>query len=172
MKTTRHRTGRRYTTDELKKLMDMWEAGSTVLEIAEVLKTGSKGVDSMVVRLRREGIPLTRRTRGHKTNRFNKPWTQEEIEYLFRRRLEGDTADDIASSLGRTASAVAGMINKLRDEGVPVAMRGNGVRRLWNAESLKAAAVGRFDSTEIALAADVEDYLRTVEADELSKGGA
>lgn len=152
MKTTAHRNGRRYTTDELRKLMAMWEANASPEEIGEALGTTWKAILCQVGRMRRDGIPLTRRRKGHRAGRFNKPWTQEEIEYVFRRRLTGDTAETIAADLDRTYSGVAGIITKLRREGAPIAMRGNGVRRLWSVEALKAAAIGRFDDAEIRLA--------------------
>lgn len=149
MKTTPHRNGRRYTTDELRMLMKMWEDGSEVGEIATALQTTIKGVLKMTTRLRHDGVPLSRRNKGTKEGRSGRLWTQEEVEYLFRRRLAGDTAEAIARDLDRTYSGVTGMINNLRKAGAPIAMLGQGVKRLWSPEALKEAAVGRFDEGAI-----------------------
>lgn len=155
MKTTKHRHGRRWSTEELKKLMTLWSEDVPLEEIASKLEATSHGILRMVQRLRADGIPLKRRVKRHKPGRSNKPWTQEEIEYLYRRRLAGATVEEIASDLGRTWQAAQNMVYKLRSEGVPIAMRGQGVRRLWSAEALKGAATGRFDEAEVALAADL-----------------
>lgn len=143
MKTTKHRNGHRWTTEELKRLMELW-AGSTEHAVLKIVQ-----------RLRADGIPLSRRTKGHKHGRSNKPWTQEEIEYLFRRRLAGATDEEIAVDLGRSWSAVQNMVHVLRKRGAPVAMKGNGVRRLWSVSALIGADAGRFDAAEIDLAADL-----------------
>jgi biotin operon repressor len=156
MKTTAHRHGRRYTTEEIRKLMQDWEADVPLEEVAVNLETTTRAILHMVQRLRADGIPMKRRTRGHKRDgRAYKLWTQQEIEYLFRRRLTGASAEEIGVDLGRTASAIQQMIDVLRKGGVPIAMRGQGVRRLWSLEDLKAAAAGRFDPAEIELAADI-----------------
>lgn len=155
MKTTKHRNGRRWTTEELKKLMQLWEEGASLDSVATALGATTHAVLKLVQRMRADGIPLARRTRGHKHGRSNKPWTQEEIEYLFRRRLTGATNEEIAVDLGRSWSAVQNMVGLLRKQGAPVAMKGNGVRRLWSVDALIGAAAGRFDPTEIALAEDV-----------------
>jgi biotin operon repressor len=155
MKTTKHRNGRRWTTEQLKSLMEMWAAGRPVEEIAAELEATTHAILKMVQRLRGDGIPLARRTRGHKHGRANKPWTQEEIEYLYRRRLAGATDEEIAIDLGRSWSAVQNMASVLRQGGAPIAMRGQGVRRLWSVEALKGAAMGRFDAEEVALAEDL-----------------
>jgi biotin operon repressor len=155
MKTTAHRHGRRYTTEELRRLMELWAAGEPLEAIAEALETTTRAILHVVQRLRADGVPLARRTKGNKTGRSHKPWTQEEVEYLFRRRLAGASAEEIAHDLDRTASAVQQMVDVLRKQGVPVPMRGQGVRRLWSAEALKGAAIGRFDDAEVRLAEDV-----------------
>ena len=153
MKTTKHRHGHRWSTEEVRRLMVLWEDESkTAAEVAAELGATESACNRMVRRLRAEGVPLRRRRQGHKPFRACKLWTQEEIEFLFRRRLAGATVDDIAGELGRSFSAVQGMIHQLRTEGVPVAMRGNGVRRLWDANALKAAAASRFDEQSVALA--------------------
>lgn len=155
MKTTKHRNGHRWSTDELKTLMSMWAEEKPLGEIAEVLGTTTHAVLKIVQRMRADGIPLARRTKGHKHGRSNKPWTQEEVEYLFRRRLAGATDEEIAVDLGRSWSAVQNMVGVLRKGGAPVAMKGQGVRRLWSVEALKGAAAGRFEPTEIELASDL-----------------
>lgn len=105
----------------------------------------------MVNKLRKNGIPLERRQRGHVAGRANTLWTQGEVEYLIRRRAEGATMDEIGIQLGRTPNAINGMISKLRSEDVPVAMLGQGVRRLWNADALKAVFLQDPESSIIEL---------------------
>lgn len=135
--------GHRWTQDEFKRLIGYWLEGKELDEIAAIFKCTGKGINAMVGRLRREGIPLPRRTKGHRAGRSNTPWTSEEVEYLVRRRNEQITAEQIGNELGRSFLAVQAMIRVLRAEGVPVKMLGQGVRRLWNPEALKAAIAGR-----------------------------
>lgn len=141
MKKTKHYTGHRWTTQEIKDLMQLWDKDATLQEIAELLNVTTTAVLKMVLRLRKEGIPLRRRTKGHQAGQSWKPWTQAEVEYLVRRRAEKATCEEIAADLGRSWNAVNCMIGTLRKEGAPVAMRGMGVRRLWNVDALKAQAV-------------------------------
>jgi biotin operon repressor len=149
MKKTKHYTGHRWSTEELKQLMALWSSGESLESIASTINVTTAAVLKTVGRLRQNGIPLQRRTRGHVANRTNKPWTQGEVEYLLRRREEKATSEEIANELGRTWAAVSAMIGNLRSENVPVAMRGNGVRRLWNADSLKGVAVQMPEHTNI-----------------------
>lgn len=141
MKKTAHYKGHRWTTEELKTLMALWAEKQDIKSIAEALNVTTASVLKMVVKLRKNGVPLERRKRGHVAGRSNKLWTQGEVEYLIRRRSELATCDSIATELGRTWSAVNAMIGELRKQQVPVAMLGHGVRRLWNAEELKAVAI-------------------------------
>lgn len=140
MKKTTHYKGHRWTTDEMRVLMARWEEDVPLLDIAKELNCSDHSVAKKVLQLRKEGIPMKLRHRGHTPGRSNKPWTQPEIEYLWRRRSEKATSEEIAHDLGRTWAAINAMIAKLREEGAPIAMRGNGVRRLWSAEALKAVA--------------------------------
>ncbi len=142
MKKTTTFKGHRWTDDELTALMGMWADGRSPFHIAKTLGVTPKAVDKMVVRLRQNGIPLQRRTKGHVAGRSNKPWTQSEVEHLMRRRKERATMDEIASDMGRTHHAINAMITKLRREGVPIMMFGQGVRRLWNRDSLIAVFNG------------------------------
>lgn len=141
MKTTTHYKGHRWTTEELRKLMQLWAAKEDLNVIVGLLNSTEAAVLKMVQKLRKNGVPLERRDRGHVAGRSNKPWTQGEVEYLLRQRVQKATSEDIAIELGRSRSAVNAMIAIMRNQGVPVAMRGNGVRRLWNADSLKGVAV-------------------------------
>lgn len=141
MKKTTHYTGHRWTTEEMRTLMQMWANDEELKVIAEKLEVTTASILHTVNRLRHSGIPLKRRTRGHKAGRQYQLWTQGEVEYLVRRREEKATCEEIAVDLGRSWSAVNAMINKLRQEQVPIAMRGNGVRRLWNADLLKGVAL-------------------------------
>jgi biotin operon repressor len=138
MKRTAMNKGHRWSDEELRLLMQLWDEGKTPTEIAIVLGSTDYSISKMVVRLRQQGIPLTRRRKGHQIGeRAGKPWTQEEIEFVARRRIDGATNEEIGMSLGRTHHAVAEMVRRLREEGVPIAMRGSGVRRLWDPDRLR-----------------------------------
>src|SRR3990167_11284606 len=98
--------GHRWSQEELIALMGDWAAGLSPQEIGIKLNVTPFAVPKMVVKLRKNGIPLTRRKRGHKTGRSNQLWTQAEVEYLIRRREDRATLDEIAADLERTHSAV------------------------------------------------------------------
>lgn len=140
MKKTTLYKGHRWTTDEIRVLMKLWSDGAPLQGIAEQLNVSTASVNKTVLRLRKEGIPLERRKRGNQ-GRSNKLWTQGEVEYLLRRRIEKATCDQIAMELGRSWNAVNAMIAKLRNEEVPVGMLGSGVRRLYDVDALKAVAI-------------------------------
>ena len=139
----RQNHGHRWTDPELKSLMASWSEGYEVDLIAENLNVTRAAVLKMVLKLRANGIPLARRTKGHFAGRRNKPWTQEEVEYLVRRRDQQATTEAIAVELQRSWAAVQAMVMKLRQEGVQVKMLGCGVRRLWSPEKLRESALGR-----------------------------
>lgn len=141
MKKTTHYKGHRWTTDELRLLMKLWSEDAPMDEISAQLKSTPKACEKMLYALRKQGVPLARRHQGHQHGVVNKCWTNEDVQYLLRRRIEKATAEEIAMELGRTRHAVEYMVQALRKEGVPVAMRGNGVRRLWDADKLKSFAV-------------------------------
>ena len=141
MKTQQH--GHRWTEQELRTIISMWLNDVEFDEITARVNCSRAALQKVVQRLRKEGVPLPRRKNGHRAERVNKPWTQEEVEYLVRRRNENVSAEQIASELDRSFLGVQGMIQTLRKEGVSVKMLGNGVRRLWNVESLKMACAGR-----------------------------
>jgi biotin operon repressor len=135
--------GHRWTDEELKSLMASWAEGWDVAIIADNLNVTRAAVLKMVVRLRSNGIPLAKRQAGHVAGRRNQPWTQEEVEYLVRRREQLATTEQIAIDLQRSWSSVQLMIGKLRKEGVPVKMLGCGVRRLWDPAKLMQSVAGR-----------------------------
>jgi biotin operon repressor len=137
MKKTTHYTGHRWTDDELKNLMQMWANEIPLKEIATNLHSTTHAVLKQVQRMRENGIPLKRRTNGNKDENTNRLWTQGEMEYLLRRREEKASNEQISIELNRTWQAVQAMILKLRKENVDVKMRGQGVRRLWDVESLR-----------------------------------
>lgn len=149
MKRTTHFKGHRWTTEELKLLMAMWAEDDPVPAIAEKLNATSAAVLKMVQKLRRQGIPLKRRTKGNVAGRSYKPWTQAEVEYLLRQRASGATLESIGFDLGRTWNAVNAMVQKMRQESVPVAMYGQGKRRLWDVSELKAMAIQMPESQSI-----------------------
>lgn len=156
MKKTTHYKGHRWTTEELRQLMQLWADKEPLDAIADSLNSKPAAILKMVNKLRKNGIPLERRRKGHWAGRSNKPWTQGEVEYLIRRRSEKATAEEIGEELGRTPNAVSGMIHNLRSQNVPVAMLGCGVRRLWNPDALKAVAMQSPDMKVIEM-----DALRT-----------
>ena len=137
------RHGHRWTEHELREFIGMYMREIDVKTVADHFGVTVASCAKIATRLRSEGIPLPRRKWGHIAGRRNTPWTQEEVEYLVRRRRERATAETIALELGRTFNGVQGMILKLRKEGVDVGMLGSGVRRLWNPESLRIACAGR-----------------------------
>lgn len=141
MKKTENYKGHRWTTEEIRVLMKLWADEKTMADIAEFFQLNQTAILKTINRLRKAGIPLARRTRGHKAGHSNKPWTQGDVEYLLRRRAENATSEEIGNELGRSFVAVNAMIQTLRKENVPVAMRGHGVRRLWDVEALKGLSV-------------------------------
>lgn len=143
MKKTTTYEGYHWSNDDIKTLMELWCEGKSVEDIASALGSTNYAVSKQVVRLRADGIPLPRRTKGHVAGRRNSNWTQSEVEFLIRRRQEKATAEQIALELGRTFGAIQGMVQKLRKENVGIPMFGSGVRRLWDANALRAAIVGR-----------------------------
>jgi len=135
--------GHRWTEEELRHLIAMWLDDVDIDTIASELSVTKIAVYKQTSRMRKEGIPLPRKTNGHVVGRRNQPWTQEEVEYLVRRRNDGITAESIAIELDRSFLAVQGMIATLRKEGVAVKMMGQGVRRKWNPSTLINAIAGR-----------------------------
>lgn len=134
--------GHRWTEEEIREVIGMWLAGKLATEIGAHFGVRGRAIMKLVGRLRREGIPLPKRA-GHVAGRHNRPWTQEEVEFLVRRRNERANAEQIASELDRSHNAVSAMISKLRQEGVNIRLIGHGTRRLWSAERLRAAMAGR-----------------------------
>jgi hypothetical protein len=104
----------KWTEAEMRELIGLWIDGTPTEEIASRFGVRPRSITKIAGRLRREGIPLPKRNHGHIAGRFNKPWTQEEVEYLVRRRNERANAAQIAEELDRTHNAVANMIYKLR----------------------------------------------------------
>jgi biotin operon repressor len=135
--------GRRWTTDQLKQIMKLWNENMSLSEIASFFNSTNSAINKIILRMRREGIPMPRRTPGHQFGRVNKLWTQSEVEYVIRRRNEKATAEIIAAELSRSYLGVQNLIQKLRKEDVPVQMLGQGCRRLWSPEILKVAIAGR-----------------------------
>ncbi len=136
----RMRFGHRWTHEEIISLMQLWDKGTPVDDIAEALGTTDHAIGHMVTRLRKQGIPLKRRTRGRKlggTQRFGQLWTQAEIDYLVTRRRDRATQEEIATELGRSWVAVAGMIQRLRRLGLAVPRFGIGMRRLYDVAALR-----------------------------------
>ena len=130
--------GHRWRTEELAALIEMWSNNVPFAEMAEALRVTESAIRKMSIKLRSSGVPLAYRKAGHKPNRYNKAWSHAEVEFVIRRRREGASSEMIASEIGRSFFGVQGIVQKLRKEGVGVPMLGNGVRRLWDANALKA----------------------------------
>lgn len=143
MKATRNNKGHRWTHEEASRLKDLWIEGKSYDDISEVIGVTRFAIMRMVARMRKEGVPLPRRTRGNYAGRHNQLWSQGEVEYLVRRRQERATTEQIGIELQRTFQSVQGMIAKLRTLGVDVPMLGCGVRKKWDPEQLKATMVGQ-----------------------------
>lgn len=138
------KNGRRWTTEQFQELIGMWLRDVPMDEMCLHFDITVIGLNKLVQRLRRNGIPLPLRKRGHKAGRRNKPWTQEEVETVVRMRNERASTQEIANTLDRTFYGVQNLILKLRnEEDVPVVSLGEGRRRLWDPEKLRAAVAGR-----------------------------
>jgi transposase len=133
----------RWTETEMRELIGMWLSDKPTEDIARHFGVRPRTIYRLAGRIRREGVPLPKRKLGHVAGRHQKPWTQEEVEYIVRRRNERANAQQIAEELDRTHNAVSAMIYKLRQEGVNVRLIGHGTRRLWDPASLRAAMAGR-----------------------------
>jgi transposase len=143
MKKTNGYTGHRWTEQETMELVAMWANGDAVEAIAARFNVTARGINTHITRLRANGIPIPRRAAGHQAGRSNQPWTQEEVEFLIRRRTERATAEQIANELNRSFLGVQGMIQRLRKESVDLPMYGMGVRRLWDPQKLRDAIAMR-----------------------------
>jgi hypothetical protein len=130
--------GHRWTQEEMKALITLWGDDEPVEEIAKAFNVTVPGLNKVVCKLRRMGIPLQYRKRGNRAGRTGKLWSQSEVEYLIRRRAEAITAHQIAAEMNRTPYAISGMIERLRREAIPVTMLGQGVKRLYDVTALKA----------------------------------
>lgn len=122
----------------------MWLRDLPLRDICVHFGIQATGVNKLVLRLRKNGIPLPLRKRGHKPDRYNKPWTQEEVETVVRMRNERRSTADIAAALDRSFFGIQALIFKLRnEEDVPVVSLGTGRRRLWDAQRLRDAVAAR-----------------------------
>ena len=139
----KNHTGHRWTDEELKRLIAMWLSGVGLEEVAGSFGITMSAVTKQVTRMRRNGIPLPHRKRGNKAGRRQRLWTQEEVEYIVRRRRDGITAEQLAIELDRTFYGVQAMVLKLRKEGVAIRSLGGGRTRLYNVDTLREAVAGR-----------------------------
>lgn len=136
--------GRRYTNKQLQTLIGMWLRDVSTEEICQHFGIQPTGLNKLVLRLRANGVPLPLRKRGHKPDRYNKPWTQEEVETVVRMRNEKRSTADIADAVDRSFYGVQALILRLRNvEGVPVLSLGGGMRKLWDPQRLRDACAVR-----------------------------
>lgn len=144
MDTKKGNHGHRWTDEEMKVLIEGWNLDVPHGDLAEQLNVTPHAVRTMVVRLRRMGIPLKKRTRGNIAGRLNQLWSQSEIEYLARRRNDGALLEEIASEMGRSFGGVQSMAGKLRNKhGVPIRANGQGRKALYDTEALRALYVDK-----------------------------
>ena len=140
--------GHRWTDEELKRFIGEWLSGKETSEIAAAFGVSIAACNKIALRIRKEGIALPYKKRGHVAGRTNMAWKQEEVEYVIRRRAEGATNDEIASELDRTIYSILGILQKLREDGVSYQRNGGGRKRLWNSEKLRMAIAGKRLITE------------------------
>ena len=137
----KHGHDHRWTTDELMRLVAHWQSGVSIEEIIEAFNISRSALRMQILRLRQQGVPLDKRRAGNMAGKYAAPWTQSDCEYLMRRRKEGATAEQIATELNRTHSAVQGMVASLRKNGAEIECKGGGRRRLWDVSQLHAMVV-------------------------------
>ena len=136
--------GNRYSTEKLQELIGMWLRNVEMSEICRHYSLTPSGLNKLVLRLRKNGIPLPLRKNGHKPGRYNKNWTQEEVETVIRMRNERTSTADIAQAMDRSFYGVQALILKLRnEEDIPVVSLGRGMRRLWDPQRLRDSVAGR-----------------------------
>jgi biotin operon repressor len=146
--------GNRWTTKKLQEFIGMWLRDISFDKISEHFGISQSGINKLSQRLRREGVPLPLRRRGHKAARRDRLWTQEEVETLVRMRNNKASTQEIANELHRTFYGVQAMILNLRNrEHLGIKKLGNGRARLWDADRLRMAIAGR------GLIAEVEEIL-------------
>lgn len=131
----------RWTTEQLIKFAALWAADVPIQEIVTEFGCSATAVRRLVVRLRQDGIPLKRRRAGNMAGKHSIPWTQEDVQYLIRRRNEGATGEQISIELNRTFGAIQCMVQAVRKSGASIKMFGSGRRRLWDVDKINAAAV-------------------------------
>lgn len=133
-----HGHNHRWTNEEMKKLVKMWQEDKTLDEISVALGSTKRSLAAMVVRLRSGGIPLKKRQRGHKFGKTNTSWSQADVEYLVKRREAGGTVEEIAVELERSFYGVQALVLKLKQEGVALKKFGSGKSRLWDSTLIRA----------------------------------
>src|SRR3989442_732689 len=112
--------GHRWTNEELQEYIKLYLSGKDSSEIANHFGVSISAVNKMALRMRKNGVMLPYKKRGHIAGRKNRQWTQEEVEYLVRRRNEGALTEEIASELDRTIYGVQGIICTLKSNGVEI----------------------------------------------------
>jgi DNA-binding CsgD family transcriptional regulator len=92
-------TYKQWTTKELRRLVELYNAGVPYKEIAAELSTTVSAVATKIYILRTEGKT------GLRPNQ-HRPWTTEELQRLREMYTEGADPTDIAAAIGRTKGAV------------------------------------------------------------------
>lgn len=92
-------TYKQWTTKELRRLVELYNAGVPYKEIAAELSTTVSAVTTKIYILRAEGKA------GLRPNP-HRPWTTEELQHLREMYTEGADPADIAAAIGRTKGAV------------------------------------------------------------------
>lgn len=130
----------RWTTDELKQLMSLWQSNESADDISALMGHSVHTINRMVGRLRKQGIPLKNHECGARKHRSYHAWSQGECEYLVRRRSDGATTEEIAIELNRTYAAVCGMIQQLRKGDVQLRRLGSGRHAFYDLDVLRLKA--------------------------------
>lgn len=129
----KHKHGHKWTDNEIEQLLDLWISDKTKEEIANEMNTTIAALNCFTKRLRKQGVPFPRRKAGHKRGISNRYWTQEDVDYLMRRRMQGISHEQIAKELDKTFLSVQSMTHKIRREGINFALRfASGQKKLWN----------------------------------------
>lgn len=103
--------GPRWSSQDDKRLASMFDKGSSIEEIAEVLGRSKASVRGRVVKVRRQGVVKTRR-------RFPKAWSAQEEQSIIQMRKKGESIESIAKELGRTCQSVSFRKNSLVKQGL------------------------------------------------------
>lgn len=143
------KTGNSWTDKKILQLINLWLSDTPINEIADYFQVSQKAINKQVTRMRAQGVNIPYRKNGHKNGVHNTYWTQSEVEYLVRQRLNGVKDEQISADLGRSYSSINAMITKLRKTGVNIPRLAEGGKRKWSPDAVRSAMIGRGFSEDI-----------------------